>query len=143
LLRHAARARGIALVTSTSDDRIPDLLADRGQVQQVLINLVLNSLEATPPGGRVEVSAQGMDRGERSGAVISVTDTGPGISADVLPKIFDPFFTTKPQGQGTGLGLSICRDIVRTHGGEISVDSRVGDGATFRVWLPAVQASSS
>jgi signal transduction histidine kinase len=143
LLRHAARARGIALVTSTSSDRIPDLLADRGQVQQVLINLVLNGLEATPPGGRVEVSARGMDRGGRSGAVISVTDTGPGIPADILSKIFDPFFTTKPQGQGTGLGLSICRDIVRTHGGEISVDSRVGAGTTFTVWLPAVQVSSS
>jgi len=141
LLRHAARARGIALVTSTSDEQIPDLLADRGQVQQVLINLVLNGLEATPAGGRVEVVARSMERGGRLGAVISVTDTGPGVPDEILPKIFDSFFTTKPQGQGTGLGLSICRDIVRSHGGEIGVKSRAGHGATFTVWLPAAEAS--
>lgn len=141
LLRHAARARDVTLATSTSDDPIPELLADRGQVQQVLINLVLNGLEATPAGGRVEVSAKRLAHAGRPGVVISVTDTGAGIPDDVLPRIFDPFFTTKPQGQGTGLGLSICRDIVRTHGGEIGVTSRASHGTTFTVWLPAAGTS--
>jgi signal transduction histidine kinase len=139
LLHHAARARGVTLQASTGDDQVPELLADRGQVEQVLINLVLNGLEATPAGGRVEVSATPADRDGRPGVLISVRDTGPGIPADVLPKIFDPFFTTKPPGQGTGLGLSICRDIVRTHGGEIAVQSGAGGGATFTVWLPAAR----
>jgi two-component system NtrC family sensor kinase len=143
LLHHAARARDVTLQTSTGDAQVPELLADRGQVQQVLINLVLNGLEATPAGGRVEVSAARADRAGRPGAVISVRDTGPGIADDVLPKIFDPFFTTKPPGQGTGLGLSICRDIVRTHGGELAVESVAPHGATFTVWLPAARTPGS
>jgi signal transduction histidine kinase len=68
---------------------------------------------------------------------MSVADTGTGISPDVLARLFQPFFTTKPRGQGTGLGLSICRDIVKAHGGDLQVESEVGHGATFTVWLPA------
>jgi signal transduction histidine kinase len=141
LLRHAARTRGITLAASTLEDGT--LLGDRGQVQQVLINLVLNALEATPAGGTVEITARPVDRGGRAGSAISVTDTGAGIADDVLPRLFEPFFTTKPRGQGTGLGLSICRDIVRTHGGEIGVERRSpgGRGATFTVWLPGMRGS--
>ena len=70
------------------------------------------------------------------GIEIRVSDTGHGIHPAILPQVFEPFFTTKP-GEGTGLGLSICRDIIRDHGGEITADSRPGEGTTVRIWLPA------
>jgi signal transduction histidine kinase len=66
-----------------------------------------------------------------------VSDSGSGIGPEHLGRVFDPFFTTKPPGQGTGLGLAICRGILREHGGTIEVESRVGAGTTFRIWLPA------
>jgi len=113
------------------------VLADPDQMQQVLINLVLNALDATPPGGRVEISARLEDSGGRAGVAVAVRDTGPGIPDELKPRLFEPFFTTKPAGQGTGLGLAICRDIIRAHGGEIRVESQLGAGATFTVWIPA------
>jgi signal transduction histidine kinase len=115
---------------------LPPVLADPGQLQQVLINLVLNGLDATPVDGQVAIRARPLVTGERSGVAIAVSDTGPGIPAELRAKIFEPFFTTKPGGQGTGLGLAICRDIIKAHGGEITVESPPGAGTTFTVWLP-------
>lgn len=135
LIQHAARRRRIALSASVSV-QLPPVLADPNQLQQVLINLLMNALEATPAGGRVSVGANPENRDGRAGIAISVTDTGPGIPADLLPRVFESFFTTKPPGQGTGLGLAICRDIVKEHGGEIRVESGAGAGATVTVWLP-------
>jgi signal transduction histidine kinase len=103
-----------------------------------LINLVLNALDATPAGGRITITATGARRDRGDGVAIAVTDTGTGIAAGLLPRVFDPFLTTKPRGSGTGLGLAICRDIVRAHGGHISVESTLGSGSTFAVWLPLV-----
>jgi len=136
LLRHPARRRGVTLEASIQDG-LPPMLVDPGQMQQVLINLVLNALDATPPGGLVEISARSADSNGRAGVAMAVRDTGPGIPDELKPRRFEPFFTTKPAGQGTGLGLAICRDIVRTHGGKIGVESGVGPGATFVVWVPA------
>ena len=73
----------------------------------------------------------------RPGVAVSVRDTGPGIPPELAPRVFEPFFTTKPVGRGTGLGLAICRDIVRAHGGELTVQSRDGQGVTLTVWIPA------
>jgi signal transduction histidine kinase len=138
LLSHAARQRDVALVLDV-DTRLPRIHADAAQIQQVVINLVLNALDATGPAGRVTISARELERDGRNGVTIVVSDTGSGIVAELLPRIFDPFLTTKPRGQGTGLGLAICRDIVRTHGGDVSVESKVGAGSTFTVWLPLVR----
>jgi two-component system NtrC family sensor kinase len=83
-------------------------------------------------GGRLSVRA----RMEKDTLVIEVSDTGPGIPKEDLPRLFDPFFTTKPVGKGTGLGLSICYGIVKRMGGEIRVDTLIGKGSTFRVTIP-------
>jgi signal transduction histidine kinase len=134
LLRHPARRRQVTLRTHLPDD-LPRLAADGGQLQQVLINLVLNAIDATPVGGEVEVSARRAPLRERPGVAVSVRDTGPGIPAELLPRVFEPFFTTKPAGRGSGLGLAICRDIVKAHGGELRVESD-GAGTTFTAWIP-------
>ena len=143
LLRHTARARGIVLDGVNGHAELPPILADPGQIQQLLINLTLNALDATPPDGHVDIKAAEGARDGRPGIEVSVEDTGTGIPADIASRIFDPFFTTKPRRQGTGLGLSICRDIVKAHGGTISVTSEVGRGTTFTVWMPAVEVQTS
>ncbi|HUF93575.1 MAG TPA: ATP-binding protein [Candidatus Limnocylindria bacterium] len=140
LMAHAARRRDVALEADTVAE-LPPLLADTNQVQQVLINLILNAIEASPAGGRVEVTARGEARDGRPGVTIAVTDTGPGVPAELRTAVFTPFFTTKPRGEGTGLGLAICRDIVRDHGGTIEVADHAG-GASFVVWLPAVETDA-
>ena len=143
LHRHTARARGIVLDGVNGHAELPPILADRGQFQQLLINLTLNALDATPTDGHVDIKAAEGARDGRPGVEVSVEDTGTGIPADIASRIFDPFFTTKPRRQGTGLGLSICRDIVKAHGGTISVTSEVGRGTTFTVWMPAVEVQTS
>ncbi|MEX2146175.1 MAG: ATP-binding protein [Candidatus Rokuibacteriota bacterium] len=139
LMAHAARRRDVALEADTVAELTP-LLADANQLQQVLINLILNAIEASAAGGRVEVTARGEDRNGRPGVTIAVTDTGPGVPAELRTAVFTPFFTTKPRGEGTGLGLAICRDIVRDHGGTIELTDHAG-GASFVVWLPAVETA--
>ncbi|MCC6337892.1 MAG: PAS domain-containing protein [Myxococcales bacterium] len=127
---------------------------DAGQLQLVLLNLVMNARDASPPGGTVKLVARAVEltpRGSvrppelpagRYGAV-EIIDQGEGIPPQVLPRIFEPFFTTKPQGQGTGLGLAISHGIVSQLGGALAVKSRVGHGTTFTVYLPQSAASSS
>jgi signal transduction histidine kinase len=106
------------------------LVPDR--VQQVFLNLVLNAVEAMPGGGRLRVSATPTEQPE--GVRISFADTGVGIEPDRLARIFEPFHSSRPEG--LGLGLYISRNIVREHAGQIEVDSHVGEGTTFTVWLP-------
>lgn len=105
------------------------------QLKQVFLNIGVNAIEAMKPGGgRLEVSlVTDVDRG-RVGVVFK--DSGPGITAEIIENLFEPFFTTKPSG--LGLGLSICYEIVERHGGVIAVDSQLGQGATFTVWLPLI-----
>jgi len=142
LMGYEARRRRIVLEAPPSGD-MPPLLADPGQLQQVLLNLLTNALDATPAGGRVRLEARATRQADgRPGVAVTVSDSGPGIPAEILGRIFDPFFTTKPAGQGTGLGLAICRDIVREHGGTIDVQSQEGRGTTFEVWVPAAEASA-
>ncbi|HET6922551.1 MAG TPA: 7TM diverse intracellular signaling domain-containing protein [Anaeromyxobacteraceae bacterium] len=125
---------------------LPAVLADPGQVEQVVLNLAVNARDALDRGGAITIStreAEVGDAGARTSeraagryAVVTVADTGRGIPPEMLPHLFEPFFTTKPAGQGTGLGLSTVYGIVRQHGGFIEVESRRGRGSTFRVHLP-------
>ena len=112
------------------------VLGSAGQLQQVVMNLLQNALDATLPENRSPKIAVEITR-EREFAVLRVVDDGPGIAADNLDRIFDPFFTTKPVGKGTGLGLSISYGIVEQHGGRLSATSVPGHGASFTVALPS------
>ncbi len=102
------------------------------QVNQVVMNLLSNAVDACPEGGTVTVRS----RAEGDGVRIEVCDTGPGIDPLIRDRIFDPFFTTKPVGEGTGLGLSISYGIIQDHGGSIEVDSQPGRGTRMTVRLP-------
>jgi signal transduction histidine kinase len=115
---------------------LPAITADVNQLSQILMNLLLNAAQATPAGGSITISA-GL---EHSAGVIElrVHDSGSGIPADILPHVFEPFFTTK-RGKGTGLGLSISQSYIRSHGGDIQVESTSGAGTSVRVTLPVHQ----
>jgi signal transduction histidine kinase len=112
---------------------------DATQIEQVLINLIQNAIQATPSGGRLTV----MLRRASETIAIAVQDTGTGISPENMRRIFDPFFTTKPPGEGTGLGLSVSYGIIARHGGHIKVDSEPGKGTTFTILLPSNLAPSA
>jgi len=126
LQHHVEIARGLGR-------DLPRLSVAPNQIQQVFLNLMLNAVEAMPDGGRLVVQAT--RTGEPDGVCVTFADTGCGIPPDVLPNIFDPFFTTKEEG--LGLGLYVTQSIVDAHSGRIDVESQVGKGTTFTVWLPA------
>lgn len=138
LLAFEARKRKVALGVDVADGLAP-LAANGDQLRQVLVNLVLNGVDACEPGGRVTVRAR---PGERPGfAAVEVVDDGAGISDALRHRVFDPFFTTKKRGKGTGLGLTVAAQIVRNHGGEIDVESAEGRGTrVVMAWPLAAQA---
>ncbi|SSC73035.1 unnamed protein product [Ciceribacter sp. T2.26MG-112.2] len=111
------------------------VLMNRTELQQVLINLIVNAIHAMPDGGRLRLISRDETRDGRDGIRVDVVDTGIGMTPDVLSRIFDPFFTTKRR-QGTGLGLSISQTLVRRQGGSLTVESEPGKGTTFSIWLP-------
>ncbi len=119
---------------------LPNVRGDVTRIGQVFINLLVNAAQAIPEGAprqhRVCVSASV----ESNHVVIGISDTGCGMTPEVMRKIFDPFFTTKPAGSGTGLGLSVCSSIVESVGGKLTVASELGQGTTFHLWLPVAQA---
>ncbi|MFN7974398.1 MAG: ATP-binding protein [Acidobacteriota bacterium] len=143
LLDPMARKRSISIELALPEGDVPAEV-DEGQMQQVLTNLIVNAVQASPAGGTVTVAASReaavppADFGPRPGAwaSVSVKDAGHGIAQNDLPRIFEPFFTTKGVGEGTGLGLSVAHGIVREHGGFLSVESVPGQGSTFRIFLP-------
>ncbi len=112
------------------------LLADKSQLQQVLVNLCTNALDAMPEGGTLTVRTYAVGEDRERHVALDIQDSGTGIPAAIRDRIFDPFFTTKEVGKGTGLGLSLVYDIVQRHGGAISVASEEGRGTTFTVKLP-------
>ena len=114
------------------EEDLPEVVADASQLQQVLVNLVVNAIQAMPDGGRLTIAT-----GHReSVAALSVADTGLGMSGEVRKRVFLPFFTTKDVNEGTGLGLAVAHGIVSAHGGRISVESRPGQGSCFEVEIP-------
>ena len=130
------------------------ILADKTQMEQVLINLSLNASDAMPNGGRLTIEVihatlsesharKHADAGTGPHVVITVTDTGIGMDANTLDHLFEPFFTTKPYGRGAGLGLSIVYGIVKNSGGHITVKSKPGKGSTFKVYIPVAQGETS
>jgi len=134
-VEHQPMFRHITLANRVPLD-LPAITADVNQLSQILMNLMLNAAQATPAGGSITISA-GME--EFANIIeLRVRDSGSGIPADILPHVFEPFFTTK-RGKGTGLGLSISQSYIRTHGGDIQVESTPGAGTTVRVTLPVHQ----
>jgi signal transduction histidine kinase len=115
---------------------LPEITADPAQLNQVLVNLVVNALQAMPGGGRLTVQTRADVTSGEGHISLVVEDTGIGMSEDVIEKLFVPFFTTKDVGEGTGLGLPVAHGIVTSHGGTIRVDSAVGRGTRFGIALP-------
>jgi two-component system, NtrC family, sensor kinase len=137
IARGRARRAGVELMSDLQP--LPGIECNPSKINQVILNLVVNAIDACPNGGTVTVATRPADAG---GVEVRVMDTGSGIPPEIRPKIFDPFFTTKPQGQGTGLGLSISHGIITDHGGTIDVDSEVGRGTTFTIRLPAARPAA-
>ena len=131
IIRHQAKKQEVVLEMELSP--LPPVACYPAKINQVVMNLVANAIDACQPGGRVTIRT----KPESAGVAIHVLDTGRGIAPEIRNKIFDPFFTTKPPGQGTGLGLSISYQIVRDHGGTIDVESTPGNGAHFTIRLPS------
>jgi PAS domain S-box-containing protein len=131
LTREQCHRRGVEVERDVTEE-LPSLMLAPDRIQQAFLNLVLNAIEAMPDGGQLRVSTSRTS--DPPGVSLSFTDTGPGIAPDALPHVFDPFYTTK--SEGLGLGLYITRNIVEEHGGRIEVESLLGEGATFTVWLP-------
>jgi len=120
---------------------LPPVVADRSQLQQVVINILMNAVQAMDERGTITIATRHKSAGDS--VEMAISDTGKGIPREEIDRIFDPFFTTKESGQGTGLGLSIAYGIVTTHGGSISVQSEVGKGSTFTIRMPAEAAVRS
>ncbi|VTU01071.1 pas pac sensor hybrid histidine kinase : Putative uncharacterized protein OS=uncultured Desulfobacterium sp. GN=N47_I07080 PE=4 SV=1: PAS_2: GAF: PHY: PAS_9: PAS_9: PAS_3: HisKA: HATPase_c: Response_reg [Gemmataceae bacterium] len=137
----------VAVATALAPDA-PHVLADKGQLEQVVMNLVLNARDAMPAGGRLAVATAGVPAADLPAACrpaarapaylrLTVADTGTGMTDEVKARLFEPFFTTKEPGKGTGLGLATVYGIVRQTGGAVTVDTHPGRGTTFAVYLPA------
>jgi two-component system NtrC family sensor kinase len=132
----SAQLRSRVNVLREYDERLPCVVCAPQQLRQVFLNLVVNAAQAVEAGGHVLVAT----RADGDHVIVSVGDDGCGIEPELIDRIFDPFFTTKPIGEGTGLGLGIAHQIVRSHGGEIQVESTPGSGTVFRVRLPIAPA---
>jgi two-component system NtrC family sensor kinase len=131
LMAPVLAGKGIAC-RFTPSDALPKIQIDGPEIQQVVLNLLTNAVDAMPAGGSLAVEIART----AGAAVLRVADSGPGISAEIRPRIFEPFFTTKAQGKGTGLGLAISRQIVEAQGGSIRIGDTPGGGATFEIHLP-------
>ncbi|MEW6749487.1 MAG: ATP-binding protein [Candidatus Latescibacterota bacterium] len=138
IIEQRARAEGVK-VEERLAPQLPPVRANANEMEQVFLNLFLNALDAMPAGGRLTVAAGSAQERLADGApcvAVVVEDTGSGIPPEIRERIFEPFFTNKDEGRGTGLGLSICLRLVRSHGGEIHVESTPGQGSRFTVRLP-------
>jgi signal transduction histidine kinase len=112
---------------------LPVIRADAAQIEQVLLALTMNAIDAMPHGGNLWIATTVTDHSE---LLLRVRDDGMGIPAEILPRLFEPFLTTKDTGKGVGLGLAISHNIMERHNGRIEVESQLGHGTTFNVYLP-------
>ena len=142
------------LVRAATTPYLWDVMADRAQLESMLLNLVVNARDAMPNGGVLTITTRNVELGGnvsetdqdvRAGeyAMLAVTDTGVGMAPEVLERIFEPFFTTKTFGKGSGLGLSMVYGFVKQSGGQVRVDSTVGQSTTFRIYLPRAVATDA
>jgi signal transduction histidine kinase len=131
LIRNQKLFEGI-VITENLHENLPEINGDMNRLQQVILNLALNSCEAMPKGGTITITTS-FENGE---VQLEISDTGCGIKPEVMERIFEPFFTTKPVGQGTGLGLAVTYGIVQQHGGSIEVECDEGVGTKFIIALP-------
>ena len=138
-------------LTSALEPRLGNIRADPGQMEQVMLNLVVNARDAMPDGGMIHVTTLNVNLRDAQVdhlsagpyVLLTVSDTGTGIPEDVLPHIFEPFFTTKEAGKGTGLGLSTVYGIIQQSNGHMVIDSTIGEGTTFRIYFPCIDNPSS
>jgi len=137
LLDRKARSSGVRLSRHGADGGLAPVMADANQLQQVLVNTVLNALQASSQGQEVTIALAESD----GRVLIEVTDQGAGIRPEDLKRMFDPFFSTKPEGEGSGLGLSVSYGIVERHGGDLRVASAPGEGTTVAIELPVASAA--
>jgi len=138
LIANQALVKGVMLCFDPQEN-LPKRTLDSSQIQSVIINILLNAIDASDPGGHINVSTNlSISTGQEKTRAIEITiaDTGCGISEENLEKLFDPFFTTKEVGKGTGLGLAVSYGIIERHGGTIHVKSKQGQGTTFIIRLP-------
>jgi len=138
-------AKGQISVKTDFEADLPQIPGDANQLEQAFLNIIINAWHAMPDGGHLILGTHAVPASDRhrrvgraaqSGVEVVIEDTGTGIAPEHIPKIFDPFFSTKGVGKGTGLGLAISRRIVEDHRGSIEVESTVGRGTTFTIWLP-------
>jgi two-component system, NtrC family, sensor kinase len=132
LIRNQKLFEGI-VIDENLHDNLPEIYGDMNRLQQVILNLALNSCEAMPKGGTISITTSHAEGEVR----LEIADTGCGIKPELMERIFEPFYTTKPVGQGTGLGLAVTYGIVQQHGGSIEVECEEGKGTKFIIALPA------
>ena len=138
MVEERAKSAGVR-IEDHLPDRMPSVKANANEMEQIFLNLFLNALDAMPKGGWLKVSTLPDSvrlADQRPGIAVRVEDTGNGIPDSIRDRVFEPFFTTKQEGQGTGLGLSICLGLVRSHGGEIELESKIWQGTRVTVKLP-------
>lgn len=138
ILHHKLKRYPEELIRLDLDAHLPAIRGNAAELEQVILNLVLNALDAVDQAGAIAIRTCAQGDGQ---VLLEVADNGCGIPAEDLSKLFEPFFTTKPVGKGIGIGLSTCYHIIQAHGGEIGVDSVPGRGSVFTVRLPAIPAS--
>lgn len=138
LVAPATKKKDLTIVTDLETTQA-GVRADRAQLMQAIVNVLLNAIYAAPPHTQLEISTHSMP--DRAG--IRIADHGPGISKEILHRVCDPFFTTKPEGEGTGLGLAVTLSIVRANGGDLQLESTPGLGTTVTIWLPLDKKESA
>jgi two-component system NtrC family sensor kinase len=136
LFEHEARRHRI-VINRHYHDGLPPVETNAAQLQQVILNILHNAIDAIGQDGAIDI----VSRVEDGRIVVEFADTGPGLSAEVMGHLYDPFFTTKPKGKGTGLGLYVSRDIMARLGGELTAANRAGGGAVFALHLPLTPAA--
>jgi two-component system, NtrC family, sensor kinase len=145
IIDHKLKLAGVELELKL-DNHLPEIKCDSSQIQQVIVNLIMNASEATHNRSNGKVFVRTSESANKKSVLMEVRDNGDGIPKEYLSKIYDPFFTTKGEGKGVGLGLAVVYGIIEAHGGDIEVETKVGEGTLFRVDLPisgeAKEASS-
>lgn len=142
IVRNKADFFNIKLVIEF-DPSLAKVKADPSQLQQVFLNLIMNAADALEGKGTITITTRNVSRAEASVVEIEVRDTGPGITDENMEKIFEPFFTTKPVGKGTGLGLAVTHGIIQEHNGKITIKTKLGEGTSFIIRLPACKGDCS